>query len=152
MCPAMDSSHRTQRSEVFWSQTPQAANTFTKPLYLVFMGRWLDLAYGISGLWALGPKTPVSRILWCVFNHEILPIGPCLNLKLKTKNPMCKIKLKLKFWTQGPNSGDSTCQVQLLTPKHQIRRHVEGRERRFITSLGTHHGKKGSNYLAIFRI
>jgi hypothetical protein len=28
----------------------------TMPLYLGFMGRWPDLAYGISGVWAFGPK------------------------------------------------------------------------------------------------
>jgi hypothetical protein len=26
------------------------------PLYLVFGGKWLDLAYGIQVVWALGPK------------------------------------------------------------------------------------------------
>jgi hypothetical protein len=26
------------------------------PLYLAFRGRWLDLAYEISGVWVLGPK------------------------------------------------------------------------------------------------
>jgi hypothetical protein len=31
-------------------------SAFTMPLYLVFRGRWPDLAYGISGVWALGPK------------------------------------------------------------------------------------------------
>jgi hypothetical protein len=31
-------------------------SAFTMPLYLVFRGGWLDLAYGISGVWALGPK------------------------------------------------------------------------------------------------
>jgi hypothetical protein len=31
-------------------------SAFTKPLYLVFRGRWPNLAYGISGVWALGPK------------------------------------------------------------------------------------------------
>jgi hypothetical protein len=31
-------------------------SVFTMPLYLVFRGRRLDLAYGISGVWALGPK------------------------------------------------------------------------------------------------
>jgi hypothetical protein len=29
---------------------------FTMPLYLAFRGRWPDLAYGISAVWAFGPK------------------------------------------------------------------------------------------------
>jgi hypothetical protein len=32
------------------------------------------------------------------------------------------------------------------TPKHQIKRHGEGRERRFITWLGTCHGKRQSRH------
>jgi hypothetical protein len=31
-------------------------SAFTMLLYLVFSGRCLDLAYGLSGVWALGPK------------------------------------------------------------------------------------------------
>jgi hypothetical protein len=31
-------------------------SAFTMPLYLAFRSRWPDLAYGISGVWALGPK------------------------------------------------------------------------------------------------
>jgi hypothetical protein len=31
-------------------------SAFTMLLYLVFRGRWPDLADGISGVWALGPK------------------------------------------------------------------------------------------------
>jgi hypothetical protein len=31
-------------------------SAFTMPLYLAFRGRWLDLAYEISGVWALGLK------------------------------------------------------------------------------------------------
>jgi hypothetical protein len=50
--------------------------------------------------------------------------------------------LKLKFWIQGPKSWDSTFQVQSLTPKHQIKRHSESRERRFTTWLGICHGKR----------
>jgi hypothetical protein len=41
-------------------------------------------------------------------------------------------ELKPEFWTQGPNSWDSTCQVQPHS-KSQIKRHGEGREKRFIT-------------------
>jgi hypothetical protein len=32
------------------------SSVFTMSLYLVFRGRWLDLAYEISGVCALGPK------------------------------------------------------------------------------------------------
>jgi hypothetical protein len=39
------------------------------------------------------------------------------------------IKLKQEFWTQGPNSWDSICQVWPPAPKCQIKRHGEGRER-----------------------
>jgi hypothetical protein len=31
-------------------------SAFTMPLYMAFRGRWPDLAYGISGVWVLGPK------------------------------------------------------------------------------------------------
>jgi hypothetical protein len=44
---------RTACSEL-WNKLPFSA--FTKPLYLVFRGRWPDLAYGISGVWTFGPK------------------------------------------------------------------------------------------------
>jgi hypothetical protein len=33
-------------------------------LHLAFSGGWLDLAYGISGVWALRSKTPLSCALW----------------------------------------------------------------------------------------
>jgi hypothetical protein len=33
------------------------------PLYLAFRGRWPDLAYGISGVWALGPKLKFHMII-----------------------------------------------------------------------------------------
>jgi hypothetical protein len=42
--------------------------------------------------------------------------------------------MKLEFWNEGPNSWDSTCQVQPPTPIHQIKRHGEGKERRLHTS------------------
>jgi hypothetical protein len=41
-----------------------------------------------------------------------------------------------------------TCQVWPPTPKGQIKRHGEGRERRFITQLGTHCGKRQSKHSA----
>jgi hypothetical protein len=31
-------------------------SAFTRPLYLVFGGGWQDLAYGLLGVWVLGPK------------------------------------------------------------------------------------------------
>jgi hypothetical protein len=51
------------------------------------------------------------------------------------------LDMKPEFWTQGPNSWDPTCQVRPPTPVHQIKRPGEGRERRFITWLGTCHGR-----------
>jgi hypothetical protein len=50
-------------------------SVFTRPRYLVFRGGWPDLAYGISGVWALGPKLrgqaqgPPSLILSTGFLH-----------------------------------------------------------------------------------
>jgi hypothetical protein len=34
-------------------------SALTMPLFLAFRGRWPDLAYGISGIWALGPKLQI---------------------------------------------------------------------------------------------
>jgi hypothetical protein len=51
--------------------------------------------------------------------------------------------MKLEFWIQGPNSRDSIGQAL----KHQIKRHGESRER-FITRLGTCHGKRQSKHSA----
>jgi hypothetical protein len=45
-------------------------SAFTMPLYLAFRGRWPDLTYGISGVWALGPKLQIhlqNYILKSVF-------------------------------------------------------------------------------------
>jgi hypothetical protein len=50
--------------------------------------------------------------------------------------------VKLEFWTQGPNSWDSTRQFQPLALTLQLKRHGEGRERRFIMPLGTCRGKR----------
>jgi hypothetical protein len=36
-------------------------SVFTRPLYLAFRGKWSDLAYGISGVWALGPKLQLQE-------------------------------------------------------------------------------------------
>jgi hypothetical protein len=49
-----------------WNTSPCSA--FTMPLYLVFGGRWMDLAYGILGVWALDSQTPVSpsHFLWMI--------------------------------------------------------------------------------------
>jgi hypothetical protein len=45
-------------------------SAFTLPLYVVFRGRWPDLAHGVSGAWALGPKLwfPCevgTYFIWC---------------------------------------------------------------------------------------
>jgi hypothetical protein len=37
-------------------------STFTMPLYLAFRGGWLDLARGISGVWALGSKLQFHNV------------------------------------------------------------------------------------------
>jgi hypothetical protein len=55
--------------------------------------------------------------------------------------------MKPEFWIQGPRSWDSTCQVWPLAPTHQTEA-GEGRERRFITSLRTCHGKRQSKHSA----
>jgi hypothetical protein len=58
--------------------------------------------------------------------------------------------VKPEFWTQGSNSWDSICQVWPLALKCQIKKHGEGRERRFITQLWTCHGKRQNEHSAIF--
>jgi hypothetical protein len=50
-----------------------------------------------------------------------------------------EIKKVQKWWIH---------QVQPLSPTHQIKRHGEGRERRFITRPGTCHGKRQSKHSA----
>jgi hypothetical protein len=49
--------------------------------------------------------------------------------------------MKLKFRTQGPKYRDSICLVLPPFPKCQIKRHGEGREKIFITHLGTCQGR-----------
>jgi hypothetical protein len=44
---------------------------------------------------------------------------------------MPQLQLKLEFWTQNPNSWDSTFQMQSLVSTHKIKRHGE-RQRREI--------------------
>jgi hypothetical protein len=53
--------------------------------------------------------------------------------------------MKLEFWTQGPNSWDSVCQVWPPAPKRQIKRHGEGRERRLITYCGKRQSKQSAH-------
>jgi hypothetical protein len=36
-------------------------SAFTGPLYLAFKGEWLDLAYRISGFWAVGSNLQFQR-------------------------------------------------------------------------------------------
>jgi hypothetical protein len=55
------SSHRCTKP---CNQSPFFA--FTMPLYLAFRGGWLDLAYGISGVWALVQNTSFSWYLFTV--------------------------------------------------------------------------------------
>jgi hypothetical protein len=43
-------------------------SAFTMLLDLVFRGGWLDLAYGISGVWVLGPKLQFQR--WQADNQQ----------------------------------------------------------------------------------
>jgi hypothetical protein len=52
---------------------------FTMPLYLAFKGRLLDLAYGISRVWALAPKFQFQ-----VYNLR-LALGKNMKLYLKSK-------------------------------------------------------------------
>jgi hypothetical protein len=63
-----------------------------------------------------------------------------------------KTILKLELWTQSQNSWDSTCQVWLLGSKHQLKRHGEGRERRFVALLRTCREKRLSQHSAIFGV
>jgi hypothetical protein len=47
-------------------------SAFTRPLYLAFRGGWLGLAYGISGVWALGFNTLylfISTETWKAAKH-----------------------------------------------------------------------------------
>jgi hypothetical protein len=50
---------------------------------------------------------------------------------------LTRVDTKLEFWTQSPNSWDSTCQVHPFTPKCTVKRHGEGRKRRIIILLET---------------
>jgi hypothetical protein len=75
------------------------------------------------------------------FIRIITWIGKSLHLPPFYLSPLMLI-LKPKFWTQGPNSWDPICQVRPLTPKPPIKRPGEGgRERRFVTRLGTFVGR-----------
>jgi hypothetical protein len=42
-------------------------SAFTRSLYLALRDRWLDLAYGISGVWTLGPKHRFHQQLRCLW-------------------------------------------------------------------------------------
>jgi hypothetical protein len=44
-------------------------------------------------------------------------------IKLLVDQTMSTLTLKPEFWTQGPNSWDSTCQVRTLAPICQVKRH-----------------------------
>jgi hypothetical protein len=63
------------------------SSAFTMTLYLAFRGRWLNLAYGISGVWALDPKLQFhtcisvlsvslpfccSKIIYCLLKELLL--------------------------------------------------------------------------------
>jgi hypothetical protein len=58
------------------------------------------------------------------------------------------VLMKPEFWTQGPKSWDSICQVWPCIPKCQIKRHGEGRKRRLMTWRGTCCGKRQSKHSA----
>jgi hypothetical protein len=55
--------------------------------------------------------------------------------------------LILEFWTQSKHLR-SMYRVQPPAPKCQIKRHAEGRERRFITQFRTCHGRRQSKHSA----
>jgi hypothetical protein len=81
----------------------------------------------------------------CKFKDD-LQIFSVLMFMKKSSFYSHAIILKLEFWTQDPHSWDSICQIQPPAPKRQIKRHGEGREKRFITRLRTWHGKKQSKH------
>jgi hypothetical protein len=73
-----------------------------------------------------------------VMRHQLL----CSLLSsLVTKRPLnyclclC-VPLKLQFWTSGPNSWISKCQVRPLFIIHQIKRHGEGQRKKIYYTLG----------------
>jgi hypothetical protein len=70
-------------------------------------------------------------------NYKLLICAGISLWSFLQKFQFLKLILKPEFGTQGPNYLDPICQVQPLAPKHQIKRHGEDKERRFITWLKT---------------
>jgi hypothetical protein len=67
-------------------------SAFTMPLYLAFKGGWLDLVYGISGVWALGPQCQFQKlldlsVLVCSGDHPtFLSANILINLRDPSRN------------------------------------------------------------------
>jgi hypothetical protein len=78
--------------------------------------------------WAMGASPPSARVCLLAWIHRIDGFSELTSLE---------------FWIPDPNSWDSICQVRPPIPKPQIKRRGEGRERKFITQLGTHAVRRG---------
>jgi hypothetical protein len=116
-----------------WYKVPVSPHVFDCE-YLVFPTQLVKK----SAISSLSSLDPLSKSFDDIFKGLYQHSNPltCMSVFM--------LVLKLEFWTQGPNSWDSICWVQPPTPKCQIKRHGEGRERRFIIWLGTCYGKRQS--------
>jgi hypothetical protein len=126
-----------QRPEVHRLVRTDPGQTLSHQMMVQSSGRWSK--------WGDKKRSPCNESNSSSCQELILSLGSTSYKWLAPKGCICSwnslAKLKLEFWTHDPNSQESSCQVQAPAPKRQIKRHDEGRERRFTARLRIHVGK-----------